>query len=156
MVPGAWPAPPSTPQRQATSSGESSLIDPAAATSSTPNPPVSSAALSIAGPSTAAPTGPSTPSLPNVDCTLRKRKRSAAPEVDLQSLRAAKQAYYESGRVYFVSATRYFDQMYDSTRRDQEQAVLNSMMQDLEDDEDNENLQEESEMCEDSQISFDK
>ena len=42
MVPGAWPAPTSTPLRQATSSGESSLIiDPAAPISSTPNQPVS-------------------------------------------------------------------------------------------------------------------
>lgn len=118
MVPGASPAPPppSTPQKQTTSSGASL---------------------------TPAPAGPSTPSSPNVDCTLRKRKRAAAPVVDLEeagshdSLRVAKLAYYKSGPAYFEEARKYYARLNSENIKMHEEQVflmVAEIEEDLDDD----------------------
>ena len=83
MIPGTWPPVPplSDQQKGTTSSGESTDQDPVP----TPTTHV-----------------PSTPVLPSVDCTLRKRQRvEKALQHDEDSadtiLQDAKRAYYESG-----------------------------------------------------------
>ena len=81
---------------------------------------------------------PSTPVLPSVDCTVRKRQRVEKalqqiplPRTDEDSadpiLQDAKRAYYESGTAYFEEARQYYARLNEDIKKYDEWIVLVSM-----------------------------
>ena len=110
------PVPLSDNQKGTTSSGESTDPDPVP----TPTTKV-----------------PSTPVLPSVDCTLRKRQRieKAPQQIPLRTdedsadliLQDSKRAYYVSGTAYFEEARRYYARLNEDIKKYDERMVLDSM-----------------------------
>lgn len=142
MVPGAWPAPvagpvaalvpppisSSTPIRHPSDSGTAAA------------PPGSSSAATSSSDSAAA--VPTSPVLPPVDCTSRKRKRTAGPFAALipppypvgepRTLTPEESAYFLNGARFYEEASKYYARMNEDIRYHDEQMVYSSFCEDLE------------------------